>query len=181
MIPIRKWLRKLKDFVIYRILHVDDTPHRIALGVAIGMFVTWTPTPGFQMALTFALSYLLGANKVVGLPMAWVSNPFTFVPINGPNYWLGCRMIGAPVGDLHAFREAMEFHGGFITCLNTWWAAIRGVLWPLFLGSLVIGGAVALVSYLLTYYGVVQFRKHRHRHAAADVHGDAGQAPPPTP
>ena len=47
---------RLKTFFIYRVLHVDDTPHRIALGVAAGIFIAWTPTIGFQMLLTILLA-----------------------------------------------------------------------------------------------------------------------------
>jgi len=48
--------KRLKRFLVHNVLHVDDTPHRIALGVAIAIFVTWTPTIGFQMLLTIALA-----------------------------------------------------------------------------------------------------------------------------
>jgi len=61
-----------------RVLQVHDTPHRIGLGVATGIFVAWTPTVGFQMALTVALAWLVGANKVVGVPFVWISCPPTY-------------------------------------------------------------------------------------------------------
>ena len=51
MIPIRKIIRQIEHFIVYRILHADDTPHRLALGIALGVFVAWTPTVGLQMVL----------------------------------------------------------------------------------------------------------------------------------
>ena len=80
-IRLRYGWRRAQRFVKYRILHVDDTPHRIALGVAIGMFVAWTPTIGFQMGLTVLLCALFRANKLVGVPLVWISNPLTIIPV----------------------------------------------------------------------------------------------------
>jgi len=92
--PLRFIAKRIEKFFIYRVLHVDDTPHRIALGVAVGIFVTWTPTIGFQMILTVLLSWLLGANKLVGVPFVWISNPVTLPPIYGPNCYVGSLILG---------------------------------------------------------------------------------------
>ena len=73
--------QRVRHFVLHDILHADDPPHRLALGVAIGMFVTFTPTVGLQMVLVGVLAWLLRANKLVGLPVVWLSNPATVVPI----------------------------------------------------------------------------------------------------
>ena len=44
--------------LIRRLLSLDDTPHAIALGTAIGMFIGLTPTVGIQMiiVLLFAVA-----------------------------------------------------------------------------------------------------------------------------
>ena len=73
--------RKSRRFIVHRVLHADDTPHRIALGVAAGLFIGLTPTVGFQMVLAVALAAALRANKVVCIPMVWITNPFTIIPI----------------------------------------------------------------------------------------------------
>ena len=70
--PHRYLIKRFRRWFIYRVLHVDDTPHRIALGVAVGIFVTWTPTIGLQMLLCILISALVGANKFVGLPFVWL-------------------------------------------------------------------------------------------------------------
>ena len=94
---LRAAIKSVKDFCILRILHADDPPHRLALGIAIGMFVTFTPLIGFQMLISVFLAWLLRANKLVGVPLVWISNPVTFVPIYYPCYWLGCKVLGQPV------------------------------------------------------------------------------------
>ena len=44
-------LRPVLRFVKFRILHVDDSPERIARGLAIGVFISYLPLMGIQMAL----------------------------------------------------------------------------------------------------------------------------------
>jgi len=177
--PYRYLWKQLRDFFIYRVLHVDDTPHRIALGVAIGMFITWTPTVGFQMILTVLVCWLLRANKAVGVPFVWISNPLTVVPIYYPNYVVGCSLMGGDYGDFD-FIEAItrELPGSWWGKMTAWWTNMGNALWhvfvPLWVGSVLVGLLIGAATYPLIYYAVVAYRKHRHRH-------DHGAPPPPGP
>ena len=58
---------KVADFIKFRILHVDDSPHRIALGTALGILVAYMPPFGFHMVLAALLAVILRANKFVAL------------------------------------------------------------------------------------------------------------------
>ncbi len=40
--------RRVINFLKFRILHIDDSPHRIALGVALGLFTAYLPPLGFS-------------------------------------------------------------------------------------------------------------------------------------
>jgi hypothetical protein len=163
--PVRYVLNRLKRFFIYRVLHVDDTPHRIALGVAIGIFVTWTPTIGFQMVLTVALSALLRANKAVGVPFVWISNPLTLGPVYGPNYLLGCWLLGGRYhgGHFLHFLKAAASGSGWMERLNAIWKAMWTIFWPLWTGSIVVGLLLGLLSYFATRWAVIRYRRHWHR------------------
>jgi len=170
--PHRFIARKIKNFFIYRVLHVDDTPHRIALGVAIGMFVTWTPTIGFQMALVVALSWLIGGNKLVGVPFVWISNPFTLFPIYAPSYALGRYLLGGDWPDVNF--SSFYISGSFLQRVQGWWQQTYSILAPLWLGSIIVGLAIAVVSYVAIYFTVIEYKKavkylhehHDHKHPA---------------
>ena len=68
---LRSWYRRhrqqLRHFVYHSLLHADDPPRPLALGMALGMFVAFTPTFGIQMVLAGFLCWLLRANKAVGI------------------------------------------------------------------------------------------------------------------
>ncbi len=159
------WLKNLntalKNFVVYQILGVNDTPHRIALGVAVGIFVAWTPTIPFQMLLTVMLAALLGANKVVGVPLVWISNPVTMIPLFGFNFFVGCRMLAVDCSFAHfnlSLRQITTPGLSMAERLHASWQATLEFFWPLWLGSLVIALALALLSYWLTYRAVVRYK-----------------------
>ena len=80
MKPRDLW-RRLQQIVFHNILHLDDTPHRIAWGVFIGAMIAFTPTLGFQIVLYLPIAALLRANKVSGIPILFISNPFAAVPL----------------------------------------------------------------------------------------------------
>lgn len=173
--PHRYLIKKFRRWFVYRVLHVDDTPHRIALGVAVGIFVTWTPTIGFQMLLCILIAALLGANKFVGLPFVWMSNPLTVVPIYWPSFLLGNWILQGqanPEGFKTAARVAMTFQAEgnlvmrLIGRIQAWWAATIDIFLPLWLGSLLIATLLALCTYLIISRVVTAYRfrqSHRRR------------------
>ncbi len=163
--PLRFLIRRTERFFIYRVLHVDDTPHRIALGVAVGIFVAWTPTIGFQMLLTLALAWLVRANKLVGLPFVWISNPLTFMPLYGTNFILGRWMLG---GNYRAPDLAKTFSIGgswwfeaWVNRIRAFWEATWHAFTPLWLGSFVVGLFLGIVTYIMVRYAVVAYRRAR--------------------
>jgi len=179
----RLTLRRIKRFVIYKILHVDDTPHRIALGVAIGVFVAWTPFHGLQMILVIAIAALLRANKVVGLPLVWVNNPLT-APVNLLCYWLGCWMLrikgnGAKI--VQAMKDAFAPGYDLITRIASFFRAVGDAFLPWLVGSIVIGLAAGAVVYLLTYRAVVGVRRRRALRQSRSVSPDKAVICPQAP
>ncbi|MFN3189671.1 MAG: DUF2062 domain-containing protein [Aureliella sp.] len=165
---IRKYMQVAKDFCVYKILHADDPPHTLALGIAIGMFVTFTPLIGFQMVLSFALAWLLKANKAVGVPIVWISNPLTIIPIYYPCYVIGCKLLGTPVvsdewtliGDewkalaadpATRWRDKVSF----------WWDNLMDFVGPLWLGCMVVATVTGVLSYYISLFAIRQYRLRR--------------------
>ncbi|MGD9857306.1 MAG: DUF2062 domain-containing protein [Planctomycetaceae bacterium] len=139
----RQWLRAL--------LMLDDTPHNIALGSAIGVFVAFTPTVGIQMLLVLLIAALTRPlfrfNKMAGVIAVYISNPLTMVPLYWFNYTIG-RLYFPSTMSRREFAAIFQYDG-----FQEWWQAITklfvdvGV--PLLFGSLLVAGVCSLATYPL--------------------------------
>ena len=173
MINFRKILNKIKHFILYSVLHVDDTPHSIALGIALGIFVAWTPTLGFQMLLVLLLTAIFHANGRVALPFVWISNPFTFFIIYFPNFWLGHHLLSLFIDRSNAnFDRALQsLHSPIQAVLSFFQGTtpqqLRNFLLEnsldLWIGSIIMGLFLGSVSYILSFKVIVWYRTHHPR------------------
>lgn len=57
---LRHWLSHLHS----RLVTIEDTPHSIALGVAIGIFFGFTPLWSLKTLLSIAVAWLCKSNKI---------------------------------------------------------------------------------------------------------------------
>jgi uncharacterized protein len=157
------WWGRLRYFVVHSILHAADSPHRIALGVAIGLFIALLPLVGVQMVLAAVACHPFKANKAVAVALAWVSNPVTLIPIYLPMYWFGCVMLGLDAIPYEAF-VAIFFpaEGGFVASLWATYTAMLDIFVPLWLGSTVVAVALSVPGYFITLRGVTAYRMRRY-------------------
>jgi uncharacterized protein (DUF2062 family) len=133
----------------------------LALGAAIGVFVAFTPTVGFQMVITVFLAWLLKANKAVGLPIVWISNPATMVPIYYSCYYVGRSMLGwEPVGE-QWWRRFSNPPPGWWPTISSYWSWLMEIATPLWLGSVVIGLLLAYPTYYLLFHIIRVYRIRR--------------------
>ena len=166
-----RWIRVQGWAFLRRFLRLRATPHAIALGAAIGVFIAMTPTVGLQMVIAFVLATILGGNRLAAVLPAWITNPVTIVPIYTFNYWLGTVLVGGPgvedfrqefSGIAHAYEE-----GGFGDATGLVFDLGADVLLPLWIGSVLVGLVGALAAYPLMRRAVIRFHDHRARKRAA--------------
>ena len=153
---------RTRRFCLHSILHADDPPHKLALGIAIGMFVTFTPTIGFQMGIVFFLAWLFRANKLVGVPLVWISNPATLVPVYYPCYWVGCKLMGESVAGTDWITSLVPAPGmTYLQILQLWGDKLLDIAAPLWLGCIVVGGALGVLSYYISLFFIRSYRLRR--------------------
>ena len=155
---IRQGLRNGHRFLMRSVLHADDPPDRLALGAAIGMFVAFTPTFGFQMALAVFIAWLLRANKTIGLPIVWISNPGTMALTYYGCYTVGCWLLGTE----RIWQAVMT---RWRDPASGWTAAIAILLQeggpPFLLGCLAVAICTAVPTYYVTYHAICWYRLRR--------------------
>ena len=79
-----------------KVLHTNDTPHAVALGAGIATFVALLPLIGFQTVIALALAAVFRANKAICIPVVWITNPFTAIPIFKGCFELGRFVLTGP-------------------------------------------------------------------------------------
>jgi uncharacterized protein (DUF2062 family) len=124
-------LRRLAQLV----LQVDDTPTRVAASFALGLFIAFFPVFGTHTAIALALAFLLRLNRVAVLAGAWMSNPWTIVPMWTFGTLVGCVMLGvspAALGGIDWSLTGRVFYDSLV-------AGLGPLLWPFVLGNLAMG------------------------------------------
>ena len=147
----RRWgfFRQFKLNII-RLARIQSGPDAIARGMALGLFIGFTPTFGFQMLLAILFAFLLRQNKIATFVGVWVTNPLTAPLIYGLEYEIGRALLGYPplMGISH-FN--VEFN----------WSMGVQVGFPLLLGSMVLGIPAAIIGYSLTVRFIPSLRQWR--------------------
>ncbi len=125
----------------------------IAGGLALGLFIGFTPTMGAQIILAGIAAFFLKVNLPMALAGSFVTNPLTAPVIYPLEYHLGVWLVGVP--------EAHELEG-YTGMLRSFARYAK----PLWIGSVVVGGAAAALAYGLVSL-VWEARRLRPRPAAA--------------
>jgi len=162
------WFR-IRRLILHNVLHADDTPHAIALGVALAMVVAFLPLIGLQTVIAIGLAALCRANKAVCVPIVWITNPFTAVPIYGACYALGrwimpLEVVSSETDALAKLGESPQHVDLFdLAMWKGLFDRLCGMGMELWLGSLIVGVILATASYFVSRWAVVRYRERRRQ------------------
>ena len=126
---------------------IDDTPHRIAAGAALGMFLGIVPGEG--VLTTLILASLLGFNRVSALASVVSSNMWATVAILPLAAGVGGFLFSENNQKLiESFHHT--YHLGFKFFLTK--AILLDVALPLVAGFFIVAGSISLAFYFLLFY-----------------------------
>lgn len=150
---------------IVPLFRAKDSPQRVALAVAIGLFIGMTPTVGVQMAMVLMAAAIPGLkfNIPIACAAVWISNPFTMIPLYYGMYWLGVVLLNRQEMDFAKFKGILQ---EFITSikegesiLKSFWEGLVGIFdigmdiaIPMWVGGIAMGLCLAIPAYLATMY-----------------------------
>ena len=160
VIPRKGW-RRAVDYIIFRVKRLPDTPHKIATGIAVGVFCSFTPFFGLHVFLAILLAYLLNGNIVAALLGTFFGNPITWPFIASFSIKLGQITLGSTnsssetsleqiVEAMNAFMQGVTSILGYGT--SDWplvYSVIKELFFPYFVGGFILGLATALVTYFI--------------------------------
>jgi uncharacterized protein (DUF2062 family) len=150
---------KLKDYLknfYSKLVGTDDTPHRIALGFAIGIFYGLFPFVG--VIFTIVTVIILRANKAIAIIGCFLTNTWMTVFLALPSVKLGSKIFGL---DWHVVWQDIRRYMGMSDIRDIFKALSGDVIIPLVIGFLIIDFCIAAVAYISALYLVVKYRSRK--------------------
>ena len=137
------------------LLHVDDTPHRIALAFGLGVWIAFFPILGIHTGMALLIAFGFRLSRAAILLGAYINNPWTIAPLFTAGTLVGCAVLGVPPKGLTAIEWNLTGWAFYESLLQT----LRPFLWPFVLGNTLLGVAVGAVCYGL----LRRYLEHRRR------------------
>lgn len=138
------------------IFQVKDTPHRIAMAFAIGVFMGISPFLGLHYIGAFFIAWLFKLNKLVAMVGVSVNNPWTIVPISTFCVWVGAKLMGIK----QVLPEVDWQHVSLMSIIGRF-SDLQGFidmvrqLWP-FLASFLVGSFLICTVSAVAGYIIIQ-------------------------
>ena len=191
--PRGGWFRA-GQYVLHRLRRLPDQPHKIGRGVAMGVFVSFTPLHGFHFLIAAGLAWLAGGNILAALLATFVGNPITFPFIAYASTWLGREILGdhgrlSPKMIFNEFADASaqiwhNIHAIFGPGRAHWdrlGSFFHDIYLPYLVGGIIIGSVAAVICHYLTVPVIRAYHRRRARKLAQRIERirSAGAPPPP--
>jgi uncharacterized protein len=153
---------------IVAIISQRDTPHRIALGMALGIFIGILPIMGIQMTVVALIALPLRGNLKAAIAGVWISNPVTFLPMYWGYYKFGLLFFPSRAVNREQFKE-------IIAAAADWsWSNVgeslkhildlgADILVPMWTGATILAVIFGIPTYFVTRSLVVRYRARKSR------------------
>ena len=142
------------------LLHLDDPPRRLALALAVGVFISCTPFWGLQTVLCLLVATIFRLNRAATLTGTWINLPWFAPFVYGAALKIGLLIApGSGEANTVAFDLLLRDPGALSWA--TVWSWVRGSSIPLLVGSTVVGAAAAAVTYVIAFAALARRRRAR--------------------
>jgi uncharacterized protein (DUF2062 family) len=123
-------LREKIQHLITRFKQLNGDPHYVALGMAIGVFISVTPTIPFHTVIALALAFILRGSKAAAAIGVWFSNPITIPLFYKGSYDLGISILGNSAPFSTEYKSILELLklGADVTIAMMTGGVILGIL-----------------------------------------------------
>jgi uncharacterized protein (TIGR03546 family) len=143
---------------VIALIKLHSSPREIALGVAIGVFIAITPLYGIHTVMVIVAAFLVKrANKLAIFLGTSVSTTLTFPFITWAGYSIGRFILGDGYPALHwpsfkhfDYKQLLHFY------------------FPLFIGSVILGLALAVSAYFVTLGFIIVRRRLKSKQGRKD-------------
>lgn len=164
-------------YVKHRIRRLPDHPERIARGIAVGLFTTFTPFYGIHFVVAALLARCVNGNLLAALSATFFGNPLTYVPIGVIALQTGHWLLGSqPMAEVDATLTDKFLAAGWDLWYNVYaiatgaatdWTGLvifyHEVFYPYLIGGLIPGLITGIVGYFLSVPVIHSYQQRRRR------------------
>ncbi|MFH0738704.1 MAG: DUF2062 domain-containing protein [Candidatus Omnitrophota bacterium] len=138
-------IKGLLKIIYIKLFKINDSPQKIALGLAIGVFSGLTPGIGLLTALF--LAFILRANRASAILGTLITNTWTSFLTFILSIKIGSAIMGISWKEVYApwMLLIKDFH--FQRLFNL---SVTQVIFPVALGYLVVAAFFGILAYLVT-------------------------------
>jgi uncharacterized protein (DUF2062 family) len=142
--------RKIR-YCYLRFRRLRGNPQKIALGMALGVFIGVTPTIPFHTIMALAFSHMFGVSRVAAFMGVWVSNPVTIPPLYYGSFIIGKKILypnlDLSLPQLVDLQDLIKFGWDINLSLQ--------------LGGLILAFPAAILAYFFTLWALKRYRQQK--------------------
>ena len=132
------------------VIKLRESPHKVALAFATGVFIGMSPLLGLHTLLGFVVAWIFRLNPLALLAGVYITNPWTVVPIYTFSTYVGAQCLG-----IEQIIPTIDWSDiTFINLMND----LEPLLMPFILGTLLIGSVMSVISYIIIYLAAKKIR-----------------------
>jgi len=140
-------IKRSLRFIYLKLVRINDSPQRVALGLSLGVFLGLLPGTGPLASL--ALAFVFRLNRIAALLGSLLTNTWLSVATFLLSVKVGSYLMG--------FDWQVVYKGILILTKDFHWAdlfkiSVLKVIMPILIGYCVIGFFLALVVYLVALF-----------------------------
>lgn len=159
----KRWAR----FQYIKLLRINDTPEKIAGGLALGVALGVLPSFGLGVIIALLVAGRLGVNRASAVIGTLVMNPWTAAFFWAASYLVGSLLLGYDLSETIKVIEGLKGQQDL-------WANILGkrLLLPYVIGNALVTAFTAAFFYVAGLYSVRAYRRARSKRRARKARMD---------
>ncbi len=143
---------KVREFYT-TFISLQGSPRKIAMGMAIGVFIGMTPTIPFHTVLIIGATMIFRQNMTAALLGSWIMNPLTIPFFYVAEYEIGKIILGLQHLDIVLNAYTLD------EILEVGWH----IFYPLQVGGVILAPVFAVPAYFITLKAILTVRKRNER------------------
>ena len=139
------------------LLHLDDPPRRLAVALAVGVFISCTPFWGLQTVLAVVVAAVFRLNRGATILGMWLNLPWFAPFVYGAAIKIGL-LVAPGLREADAASFDLLLRDPSALSWDTVWSWLRGSSLPLLVGSTIVGLVAGGATYAIALTALARRR-----------------------